>query len=574
MRLRQRLLGLFALFAVVPLLAIGSLGYARALGSLEALLTSRTAVQADHLARVLRDRIDALHSDIALLSGNQETQEVLAALARGDSAAARQRSPTLQRYLETLWPAMQASYHRIEIHDTADRIVAELGAAPSPENRPAAALELPALIRPILPPAGGPAIGRLTLHPRLAELTRGVAFDDRFGERGRNLLMDRSRGLLAAGSGALEAAGLPPLPGDSGTAAQRVSFAAGGERWIAAAVHFPDPPWTLVSAASLDEFAGPFLRQRVLDLVMLLGVVVLVSLAFFFLLRRATRSLELLTAAAERVGRGDLAPPLPPAASDEVGRLTTAFGTMAARIREMLAQVEAGRQTAALGRFAVELAHEIRNPLTAIKLNLQGLARDGRSGRLPAESSAAVDLSLREIQRLDQALRTALSLGRPALPPRDYAVHAVLDEALALLAPEAAARRVRLEVRPRAVRDAARGDPEAMKGVFVNLVLNAIQAVAPADGAVTASTADGRLPDGTPAIAISIRDDGPGIPAELRERIFHPFFTTKEGGTGLGLSVALQTVQALGGTLRLAEADGRGAEVVVTLPLGASGGAA
>jgi hypothetical protein len=68
MRLRQRLLGLFALFAVVPLLAIGSLGYARALRSLDALLTSRTAAQAEHLTRVLGDRIDALHSDIALLS--------------------------------------------------------------------------------------------------------------------------------------------------------------------------------------------------------------------------------------------------------------------------------------------------------------------------------------------------------------------------------------------------------------------------------------------------------------------------------------------------------------------------
>jgi signal transduction histidine kinase len=574
MRLRQRLLGLFALFAVVPLLAIGSLGYARALRSLDALLTSRTAAQAEHLTRVLGDRIDALHSDIALLSGNQETQEVLAALARGDSAAARQRAPTLQRYLDTLWRAMQAPYHRIEIRDHRGGIVVALGAPPSEDPRLVLATELPPLVRPILPLGGGPALGRLELHPRLAELTRGVAFDDRFGERGRNLLLDRSRGLLVAGSGALEAAGLPPLRGDSGAAPQRVSFSAGGERWIAAAVHFPDPPWTLVSAASLDEFAGPFLRQRVLDLVLLLAVVVLVSLAFFFLLRRATRSLELLTAAAERVGRGDLAPPLPPAASDEVGRLTTAFGTMASRVREMLAQVEAGRQTAALGRFAAELAHEIRNPLTAIKLNLQGLARDARNGRLPAESSAAVDLSLREIQRLDQALRTALSLGRPAVPPRNYAVHAVLDEALALLGPEAAARRVRLEVRPRALRDAARGDPEAMKGVFVNLVLNAIQAVGPAEGVVTAATSDSRLPDGTPAIAISIQDDGPGIPAELRARIFDPFFTTKEGGTGLGLSVALQTVQALGGTLRLAEADGRGAEVVVQLPLAGAGAAA
>ena len=74
----------------------------------------------------------------------------------------------------------------------------------------------------------------------------------------------------------------------------------------------------------------------------------------------------------------------------------------------------------------------------------------------------------------------------------------------------------------------------------------------------------------SPAVEIRFHDNGPGIPVELRDRVFHPFFTTKESGTGLGLSVALQTVHAIGGTLRCGGTPGAGAEFVVTLPLTAT----
>jgi signal transduction histidine kinase len=227
----------------------------------------------------------------------------------------------------------------------------------------------------------------------------------------------------------------------------------------------------------------------------------------------------------------------------------------------MIAQIEAGRQTAVLGRFAAELSHEIRNPLTSIKINLQGLERDAREGRIPEESRDSVRLALREIRRLDEAVRTALRAGRPPAPPRPFDVSAILKEALALLRPQAAAQGVNIEDHSAAHSTEITGDAEAVRGAFVNVVLNAIEAM-PSGGTVRVTALNGS----GPMVEIRIADEGPGIPASVRDKVFTPFYTTKEGGTGLGLSLALQTVRAHGGSLTLANAR-RGTEVLITLPL-------
>ena len=120
-----------------------------------------------------------------------------------------------------------------------------------------------------------------------------------------------------------------------------------------------------------------------------------------------------LTEAADRVGAGDLSPELPEDGEDEVGRLTRAFRVMVDRVRESLRQMEASRQMAAVGQFASQISHEIRNPLTSMNLNLQGLRREVESGKIPADSSRPVELCLKEVQRLDRVVRGVLNLARP-----------------------------------------------------------------------------------------------------------------------------------------------------------------
>ena len=580
MKLRQRLLGLFTLFAVVPLLAIGALGYSQSLKSLKQLVETRTAVQATRMERVLRDRLDRLESDIGLLTENEETQRFLTAVARGDSVAAGALLETTDTYLQELWRSIQFGYLRVLLRDSSGRNVFVLGDTETVVVRGIASV-VPSVSRPIVATTDGSRIGEIELRLRISEVLRDVGLEDRFGERGSNLLFDRElQRIVEIGGGAGEAPAAATLTVFTNAARRSTSsieYVANGERRIASFSNFESPPWTLVASASIDEFASPFLQQRVVDVVLILAIVLAVTAGFFILLRRSTRSLDQLTTAAERLGLGDLEPELPPAGSDEVGHLASAFRVMAGRIREMLAQVEAGRQTAVLGRFAVELAHEIRNPLTSVKLNLQSLERDAREGRIPEESGAAVSMSLREVHRLDQALRTALRVGRPAAPARTYSVHAILDESVALLQSEATSRQVVITRDNSAVADCARGDPDAVRGVFVNVLLNAIQATASdtdtgrLTGTVHVATSTAAQDAGPSAIVVVIRDDGPGIPADLKDRVFHPFFTTKQGGTGLGLSVSLQTVQALGGSIRIVDAPARGAEVVITLPLEANG---
>lgn len=582
MRLRDRLLILFALFAVLPLLAVGALGYYRSLRALRVLVESRTAVQASRMERVFHDRLDRLESDIALLSGNDETQRLLAAQSRRDSIASTAIRLTADKYVSELWRTIQYGYHRILIRDISGRNVFVLGDSQSVAVRGLASM-VPSIVRPIVALGDGARLGEIELRPRVSELLRDVGLDDRFGERGSNVLFDRDQQrILDIGGGTTaetpSAATLAVFTGAARRATATLEYNVNGERRVASLANFESPPWTLAASASIDEFAFPFLQQRVVDLALIIAIVLAVTLGFFVLLRRATRSLDQLTVAAERLGLGDLDPDLPPAGPDEVGHLASAFRVMVGRIREMLAQVEAGRQTAVLGRFAVELAHEIRNPLTSVKLNLQSLERDAREGRIPAESGAAISMSLREVHRLDQALRTALRVGRPAVPARAYSIHAVLEEAVALLQSEAAARRVVITQDCSASSDLARGDPEAVRGVFVNVLLNAIQAAASGgnnkrpSGVVQVETSLVRRDAASQAMAVVIRDDGPGIPADLKDRVFHPFFTTKHGGTGLGLAVSLQTVQSLGGSIRIADAPARGAEVVITMPIDVNGG--
>jgi signal transduction histidine kinase len=369
---------------------------------------------------------------------------------------------------------------------------------------------------------------------RLTELTRGPVFERRFGDQGWTAMLGgANKQLLRTIPDSASAPSLPiaGMTGPSGT----LTFEDGHARLVASWVTLEGGEWSVVAVGSVDEFAGPFVRQKVLDVALLVGVVSLVAVAFAWLVHRATRPLDALTRAADRIGAGDLTPDLPPAGGDEAGRLTMAFSTMTARIREMIAQVEADRQTAVLGRFAAELSHEIRNPLTAIKISLQGLERDARDGRIPESSRDSVRMALNEIRRLDDAVRTALRAGRPPAPPQRFEIRATIDAALTLLSPQAAALGIRI-IGPAASTAELTGDEEGLRGAFVNLILNAIEASVGTIGVTRIKRDDSE---------IRITDDGPGD-SRAEGIVFTPFFTTQGRRHRPRTLAAFQTVQAHG----------------------------
>ncbi len=230
------------------------------------------------------------------------------------------------------------------------------------------------------------------------------------------------------------------------------------------------------------------------------------------------------------------------------------------------ARVEAERR-AELGEVAAGLAHEIRNPLNAMGLNLElleeqlrGTARAG--GPPPAELALA---ARQETSRLSRLLGDFLSYARPSpLSPVPSDLNEAAGEAVAFLAPEAGLRRIRLSFTPREGGAPARLDPARVRQVVLNLVANALDAVE-AEGA-SAREVDVRVDDAGSKWRLTVADRGPGVPSAKTADLFKLFVSTKPAGTGLGLPIAERIVKAHGGVLTLTSQPGEPTRAEATFP--------
>jgi signal transduction histidine kinase len=575
MSLRAKLIGLFFLLAVVPLGAIGVIGYVQSMHALRALIAAQAGAIAERAASELGERYVQRESDLLLLAENAETQRLYRARASGDAAQLAAALVMANAYLRSAWEQFSRSYEWVEFRDRRGQVLYRLG----PTLGEAAGTLT--VTKPIVGTSGGPAYGNLVAVVRLDALIPSAFLENRFGRAGYTMVLDRTAGeVVYHPSHALVRQPVAALLGAGGwgvnaalLAQERGSFAY-RERdtaRVAAFVSLGTPPWTVLSSGAVDEFAAPFVRTRLVNLALVLLVTAATAVAFVVLMRRATRSLDALTRAADEVGAGNLAPSLPRAGRDEVGRLSAAFALMVGRIRDMLREIEASRHMAAVGEFAAQLSHEVRNPLTSIKLNLQRLERDAAAGALPPEAAIPVRISLREIERLDRVVRGVLALGRDRPERRETcALHGILAEALEVVRPQLEQQRVVIETVFAARCDRVAGEPEHLKALFLNLFLNAAEAMP--DGGCLRVTSEGDDPaEGGTATKLRVRvaDTGRGVPAELRDRIFKPFFSTKSQGTGFGLPLAARTVEEHGGRLELAPDDTHapGAVFVVELPI-------
>ncbi len=228
----------------------------------------------------------------------------------------------------------------------------------------------------------------------------------------------------------------------------------------------------------------------------------------------------------------------------------------------VLAQRLHEQRLEATGRLVATIAHDLRAPLASIVFSADMLA--GRSAILgddaARESLQDVRAAAGRLQRTIDGLLDFARLGPPVSV--DVALADIFERLAGLLRPmlREGGHHLLTEVAP----DAAwtRGNPLILEQVFVNLVINAVEA---APGAALIHIAS--RPENAGRLRVEVRDDGPGIPPALRERIFTPFFTTKARGTGLGLTLAREAAHALGGDLTLAPSDA-GACFVLRLPTG------
>ncbi|MDX2165544.1 MAG: ATP-binding protein [Deltaproteobacteria bacterium] len=215
---------------------------------------------------------------------------------------------------------------------------------------------------------------------------------------------------------------------------------------------------------------------------------------------------------------------------------------------------------AALGQLAATIAHEVRNPLGIMRSAAQTL-----SETLPpsgADARRASDFIIAEIDRLANVVNSILAYARPLqLAPRAVPVNELLDRALLLAGGDLGARRVQVQRSTNAATPPVFADADLISQVLLGLLGNAAEAM-PDGGRVTLDAV--ALAD---AVQLRVADSGPGVPAELRARIFDPFVTTRPRGTGLGLAIARQIVEAHGGRIEVGTGPDGGALFAVTLPV-------
>lgn len=530
------------------MVALGVGSYVQSTRSVAALVTTKLQATGQQVAEEIRGRHASLVTPLSLLSD----------YAGAPSRPSADREP---------WRTLLETFSSVELRDERGNVRWSIAS-----REPVALADCVAEDAPLVEvraAARGQSAGEIVGRVPAAALLTVPTLNVRFGRTGRTFVYDTETGRPVYG----ECEGTDPRLTDGepldGLALSRLgarfTVADGADELQAIVAPVNNVPWAVVVATRPDEFTAPYAKMQAAYLGLVLFMALAAGGAFLILAQHFMASLEELTLAAERIGEGDMSPWLPPPARDEVGRLSSAFSRMLERLKATMRQSQTAWQAAAVGGVASQLSHEIRNPLSSIRLNLQSVEREVRAGRVPEDLPEVLSICMREIERLNEAVSGVLEFGRPSAPKRRVCrLSGVIDESLALIRPRLERSGTAVEWSARDVEDDILADPSQLRGVFLNLFLNA------ADAMQGAGTIRVWLDNPSPAeVRAHVADDGPGVSNDVRAQIFEPFFTTRAAGTGIGLSVARQTIEAHGGTIDFAKRSelDRGAEFVIVLPL-------
>jgi signal transduction histidine kinase len=308
--------------------------------------------------------------------------------------------------------------------------------------------------------------------------------------------------------------------------------------------------------------------QTVLILVGL-GGVLLGILGGAILAKRITRPLQKLVEGTVRISNGDFSHTIDIPPGDEIGDLAHSFNEMTGqllRARERMdvanRKLVQAEKLASIGRLAATIAHEIRNPLTSVKLNIQKVAENES---LDGTEREHVGLSLEGIGQIERFVKELLNYTRVAdLNLERFQIEQVLEESFKMLKDVLDRKRIVIGKDFAPDLPAVSVDADKMRQVFLNLLRNAEEALEPG-GRIDVSV-DLTVSGGQKKIRVRLSDDGPGIPDKDRDNIFEPFFTTKPSGFGLGLANARKIVEQHNGSIRLSRKRGRGTSFVILIP--------
>jgi signal transduction histidine kinase len=335
-----------------------------------------------------------------------------------------------------------------------------------------------------------------------------------------------------------------------------------------------DTPFADVSVGQSTLLIRETLTEALKPAALAAAVALLIAMVVAVLLAQVVvRPIHVIRSGLTRLGKGDLGATLD-LKEDEFKDLGDVFASVSSQLRAVIPHsakraqlLELSRRVTALGRLTAGVAHEVKNPLNAMTIHLELLKQKLAAGAGASSAESHLEIIGREIRRLDDVVQGFLKFARPEeLTLEPVAPGPLVEEVLKTLAVEADITGVTIESAVAPDIPEIEADAGILRQALLNLTKNAVQAM-PSGGKLTITghpTKDGR-------VEIRIADTGVGIPPENLARIFDLYFTTKNGGTGIGLSLVYRTIQLHNGDIDVESTPGVGTTFVIKMPRAGSG---
>jgi signal transduction histidine kinase len=359
------------------------------------------------------------------------------------------------------------------------------------------------------------------------------------------------------------------------SSAHKVYVTRDGVEMIAAYAPMKELNWGAVIQQPTSEAFASARKMRLQILILMIGSSAVAALIAFFYTRQIVKPVELLVSGIDRLAAGDLRQRIQVLGKDEIGRLAERFNTMAARLLEIQNKLKRTERFETLGKLSSVISHEIRNPLNSMVINMQLLRREFSKPRRDLKKMEHYhQVVASEIKRVDGLVSNFLLIAKPPkLEKTDCTLTKLLDEMITVQMPNVLPKGIRVERDYAEPALTAHVDEKKLYQVFLNIFLNAVEAMQGGGRIVLGvrrhiPTVSGEGPDAEAMMAaVSFRDTGKGIPPEDLNRIFDFYYSKKEHGTGIGLSLAQQIVEEHGGFIKVKSRVGAGSEFTILLPL-------
>lgn len=312
----------------------------------------------------------------------------------------------------------------------------------------------------------------------------------------------------------------------------------------------------IVSTADIDLAKRRF--RMTMGLVAISGIL-LVAVVGSIIAKSITAPVKQLVEVTEQIAAGNLEAMATVKTSDEIGALAGSINQMTRELKSSRDKLVQSEKLAAVGQLAAGIAHEIRNPLTSVKMIVQLLRRRFQEDEAGLESIQAI---LDEINRLEVIINGLLDFARPMeLALKPTRVTDVMNDVLKFMEADMRHRKIQLINRVDEELPEVMLDADRMKQVFMNVILNSMQAM-PEGGELVINY---HYDSENCSVQVNISDTGIGMSQEVLEHAFEPFFSTKSGGAGLGLANVRKIVEQHGGDIQMETAAGQGTKVIISI---------